>query len=102
MGAVPDMAVLLAEYASEPGLDLARVLKMVIVHDLVEIERSTRERVALESVGPLALDHVDLLYELLEHQILGALRVHEVVAADLSGETVPTLTYLEIDSNLLP
>ena len=25
-----------------------------------------------------------------------------VVAADLSGETVPTLTYLEIDSNLLP
>ena len=25
-----------------------------------------------------------------------------VVAADLSGETVPTLTYLEINSNLLP
>jgi hypothetical protein len=25
-----------------------------------------------------------------------------LVAADLSGETVPTLTYLEIDSNLLP
>jgi len=32
------MAVLLAEYAAEPGLDLARVVKMVLVHDLVEID----------------------------------------------------------------
>ena len=32
------MAVLLAEYAAEGGLDLARVLKMVVVHDLVEID----------------------------------------------------------------
>jgi putative hydrolase of HD superfamily len=32
------MAVLLAEYATEPGLDLARVVKMVLVHDLVEID----------------------------------------------------------------
>ncbi len=31
------MAVLLAEYGP-PGLDLARVLKMVLVHDLVEID----------------------------------------------------------------
>jgi putative hydrolase of HD superfamily len=32
------MAVLLAEYAAEPGLDLARVVGMVLVHDLVEID----------------------------------------------------------------
>jgi putative hydrolases of HD superfamily len=32
------LAVLLAEYASDPGMDMARVLKMVIVHDLVEID----------------------------------------------------------------
>jgi len=32
------MAVLLLEYAEEPGLDLLRVLKMVLVHDLVEID----------------------------------------------------------------
>ena len=32
------MAVLLAEYASDKGLDLLRVVKMVLVHDLVEID----------------------------------------------------------------
>ena len=32
------MAVLLAEYAAEPELDLGRVVKMVLVHDLVEID----------------------------------------------------------------
>ena len=32
------LAVLLAEYAGAPGLDVPRVLKMVIVHDLVEID----------------------------------------------------------------
>lgn len=32
------MAVLLAEYAAEPDLDLAKVVKMVLVHDLVEID----------------------------------------------------------------
>jgi putative hydrolase of HD superfamily len=32
------MAVLLAEYAAEPALDLLRVVKMVLVHDLVEID----------------------------------------------------------------
>lgn len=32
------MAVLLAEYAEEAGVDIVRVLKMVIVHDLVEID----------------------------------------------------------------
>lgn len=32
------MAVLLSEYASDPGLDLLRVIKMALVHDLVEID----------------------------------------------------------------
>lgn len=32
------MAVLLKEYAAEPGLDLERVIKMVLVHDIVEID----------------------------------------------------------------
>ena len=32
------MAILLDEYAAEPGLDLARVIKMVLVHDIVEID----------------------------------------------------------------
>jgi putative hydrolase of HD superfamily len=32
------MAILLAEYAREPELDLLRVVKMVLVHDIVEID----------------------------------------------------------------
>src|SRR5471032_2607798 len=30
--------IVLAEHANEPGLDVLRVLKMVILHDLVEID----------------------------------------------------------------
>ncbi|MFH1268335.1 MAG: HD domain-containing protein [Planctomycetota bacterium] len=32
------MAVLLSEYAAEPDLDLAQAVRMVLVHDLVEID----------------------------------------------------------------
>jgi putative hydrolases of HD superfamily len=32
------MALVLAEYADEKGLDLLRVLKMLVIHDLVEID----------------------------------------------------------------
>lgn len=32
------MAVILAPYANDPGLDLLRVFKMVLIHDLVEID----------------------------------------------------------------
>ena len=32
------IAVVLAEHAAEPGLDILRVLKMLIIHDLVEID----------------------------------------------------------------
>src|SRR5438132_1484359 len=32
------MAVLLAEHAAEPEIDLLRVVKMALIHDLVEID----------------------------------------------------------------
>jgi putative hydrolase of HD superfamily len=32
------MAMLLSEYAIQPGLDVGRVMRMVLVHDLVEID----------------------------------------------------------------
>lgn len=32
------MAMLLAEHAAEPGLDVGRVVRMLLVHDLVEID----------------------------------------------------------------
>jgi putative hydrolase of HD superfamily len=32
------MAIVLLEHAAEPGLDLLRVLRMIVIHDLVEIE----------------------------------------------------------------
>src|SRR5438067_8889624 len=56
------MALVLSEYAAEPGLDLLRVVKMVLIHDVVEIdagdtfsydralaaEKAARERMAAE------------------------------------------------------
>jgi putative hydrolase of HD superfamily len=64
------MAMLLAEYAAEPGLDAARAVRMVLVHDLVEIDagdvfvydsaaeqdRSARERAAAERIFGLLPD----------------------------------------------
>jgi putative hydrolase of HD superfamily len=58
------MAVLLAEYANVPGLNVSRVMEMVLVHDLVEIDagdtycyddagnlsKAARERVAADRV----------------------------------------------------
>ncbi len=32
------MAMLLSEYAAEPSVDVGRVIKMVLIHDLVEID----------------------------------------------------------------
>lgn len=43
------LALLLGEYAAEPGLDLLRVLKMVVVHDLVEIDAG--DTFAYDTVG---------------------------------------------------
>ncbi len=54
------MAVLLCEHANEPRLDLARVIRMVLVHDIVEIdagdtycydEIGNRDKVAREQVA---------------------------------------------------
>ena len=45
------MALLLAEYAAEPEIDLARVVKMVLVHDLVEIDAG--DTFAYDDVGAL-------------------------------------------------
>jgi putative hydrolase of HD superfamily len=58
------MAVLLSEHAGEPNIDVTRVTKMVLIHDLVEIDagdtfcyddvgqanRTDRERVAAERI----------------------------------------------------
>ncbi len=43
------MAFLLSEYAAEDGVDLLRVLKMVVVHDLVEIDAG--DTYAYDSAG---------------------------------------------------
>lgn len=66
------MAVLLGEYANAPGVNLARVVEMVLVHDLVEIDagdtycydeagnasKGERERVAADRLfGILPDDH---------------------------------------------
>ena len=32
------MAILLAEYANEPGLDILKIIKMLLIHDIVEID----------------------------------------------------------------
>ncbi|NLF70203.1 MAG: HD domain-containing protein [Candidatus Anammoximicrobium sp.] len=45
------MAILLLEHAQQPQLDLLRVLKMVLIHDLVEIDAG--DTFAYDSVGAL-------------------------------------------------
>ncbi len=43
------LAILLAEYSAEPELDLLRVVKMALVHDLVEIDAG--DTFAYDSIG---------------------------------------------------
>lgn len=64
------MALLLQEYAAEPDIDLLRVMKMVLVHDLVEIDagdvfiydeegailKAERERAAADRIFALLPD----------------------------------------------
>ncbi len=45
------LAVLLVEHAAEPGLDLLRVVKMLLIHDLVEIDAG--DTFAYDEVGAL-------------------------------------------------
>ncbi|MHC5034361.1 MAG: HD domain-containing protein [Planctomycetota bacterium] len=75
------MAVLLAEYAAERDIDLPRVIKMILVHDLVEIDagdtfcydeaanatKAERERAAADRIfGLLPPDQADELRALWE------------------------------------
>lgn len=73
--------IVLAEHANQPGLDLLRVLKMVILHDLVEIDagdtfaydttanadKEDRERRAAERLfGLLPADQAEYFWRLWE------------------------------------
>lgn len=75
------MAVLLREYANAPELNLARVVEMVLVHDLVEIDagdtycyddagnanKAERERLAADRIfGLLPADHAQRLQAIWE------------------------------------
>ncbi len=45
------MAMVLAEHAAEPGLDISRVVRMVLIHDIVEIDAG--DTFAYDEVGAL-------------------------------------------------
>lgn len=68
-------AMLLGEHAREPDLDLLRILKMVLVHDLVEIDAG--DTFAYDEVG--ALDKV-------ERETKAAERLFAMLPPDQEGE----------------
>jgi putative hydrolase of HD superfamily len=70
------MAILLAEYGP-PGVDLMRVLKMVLVHDLVEIDAG--DTFCYDPAGALDQEDrerraADRIFALLPHDLGGELR----------------------------
>lgn len=69
------LAVLLSEYASEPNLDLLRAVKMILVHDLVEIDAG--DTFAYDTVG--ALDKP-------ERERRAAERIFALLPADQAAE----------------
>ena len=69
------MAILLLEYAEEPGLDLLRALGMILVHDLVEIDAG--DTFAYDEVGALDKD---------ERERKAADRLFELLPADQAAE----------------
>ncbi len=69
------MAVLLLEHAQQPQLDLLRVLKMVLVHDLVEIDAG--DTFAYDDAG--AMDKA-------ERENAAADRVFNLLPADQAAE----------------
>jgi len=69
------MAVLLLEYAQQPQLDLLRVLKMVLIHDLVEIDAG--DTFAYDAAG--AMDKA-------ERETAAADRVFGLLPADQAAE----------------
>ena len=69
------MAMLLLEHAKEPGLDLLRVLKMVLVHDIVEIDAG--DTFAYDEVGALDKD---------EREQAAARRIFNILPEDQAAE----------------
>ncbi|HVU25951.1 MAG TPA: HD domain-containing protein [Opitutus sp.] len=68
-------AIVLAEHANVPGLDLLRVLKMVVVHDLVEIDAG--DTFAYDTAG-MADQHA--------REALAADRIFGLLPADQASE----------------
>jgi putative hydrolase of HD superfamily len=69
------MAVLLAEHANVPALDLLRVVKMLLIHDLVEIDAG--DTFAYDTAGA-ATQH--------QREALAADRIFPLLPADQAGE----------------
>ncbi len=69
------MAVLLAEYAAEPGLDLLRAVKMALIHDLVEIDAG--DTFAYDEVGAQDKDR---------RERLAADRIFQILPPDQAAE----------------
>src|SRR5580658_9097881 len=67
--------IVLAEHANEPGLDVLRVLKMLIIHDLVEIDAG--DTFAYDTAR-IAGQH--------EREARAADRIFGLVPADQGGE----------------
>lgn len=67
--------IVLAEHANQPGLDVLRVLKMVIIHDLVEIDAG--DTFAYDTAR-MAGQH--------EREAIAADRVFGLLPADQAGE----------------
>src|SRR5438105_4045656 len=69
------MAVLLAEYAVEPQIDLLHVLKMILIHDIVEIDAG--DTFVYDTTG-----HLDKL----DRERTAADRIFALLPADLGVE----------------
>jgi len=69
------MVILLAEYAREPGLDLLRVVKMALLHDVVEIDAG--DTFVYDTVGMAGKR---------EREVPAADRIFNLLPADLASE----------------
>lgn len=72
---IATMAVLLAEHANAPGLDVLRVVKMLLIHDLVEIDAG--DTFAYDTVG-MATQH--------EREARAADRIFPLLPPDQAAE----------------
>lgn len=69
------MAILLSEYAREPGLDLLRVVKMALLHDVVEIDAG--DTFVYDTVG---------MANKREREVVAADRIFQLLPADQAAE----------------